>query len=101
MAGTLPEVVRLRDGNTDYGFVFRAGLTQHWKAFQSMFHDSRAAAAGFIDASVVLKELEAKRMGAGNASNADVTPLLALEFWLREIEEPVSDLISSQTGPGS
>jgi asparagine synthase (glutamine-hydrolysing) len=94
MAGTLPEVVRLRDGNTDYGFVFREGLTQHWKAFQSMFHDSRAATAGFIDAPVFLKELEAKRMGAGNASNADVTPPLAVEFWLREIEEPVSDLIS-------
>jgi asparagine synthetase B (glutamine-hydrolysing) len=101
MAGILPEAVRLRNGNTDYSFVFRDGLARHWKAFQAMFQDSRAAAAGYIDAPAFLRELEAKRVGAGATSHADITPTLALEFWLREIGEPVLSGFPGQFVAGS
>lgn len=88
MAGDLPDAIRLRQGNTDYGYVFREGLNQHWPAFQALFQDSRAAAAGYIDAKAYLRELEAKRLGGGQAPDSDIAPTLGLEFWLREIEEP-------------
>ena len=89
MANTLPDEVRLRKGNTDYGFVFREGLNRHWDTFQAMFTNSRAAAAGYIDGAAFLKVLKAKRLGAGKNTDADIMPTLGLEFWLREIENPI------------
>ena len=89
MEGILPDAIRLREGNTDYGFVFREGLNHHWAAIQAMFNNSRAAEAGYIDGSAFLKVLKARRFGAENVSDADIIPTLGLEFWLREIEQPV------------
>lgn len=88
MADILPEAVRLRQGNTDYGFVFREGLNHHWQEIQTLFANSRAAAAGYIDGPAFLKILNARRFGAGTVSDADIIPTLGLEFWLREIEQP-------------
>jgi asparagine synthase (glutamine-hydrolysing) len=86
MAGTLPDPVCWRRGNTDYGFVVREGLNQHWQQFQDLFTNSRAAAAGYIDGPAFLQVLNARRLGSGIFSDADIIPILGLEFWLREIE---------------
>lgn len=90
MARDLPDAIRFRKGNTDYGFVIRAGFTRHWPTFQAMFTNSRAEAAGYIDGQAFLKVLRDKRLGAGVITDADIMPTLALEFWLREIESPVT-----------
>jgi len=90
MANVLPDAIRFRKGNTDYGFVIREGFTRHWHTFQAMFADSRAEAAGYIDGQAFLKVLGDKRLGAGVITDADIMPTLALEFWLREIEDPVT-----------
>ena len=88
MAGTLPDAIRLRRGNTDYGFVFLEGLNRHWDAFREMFTNSRAAAAGYIDGPAFLEALSARRLGSELNTDADIVPTLGLEFWLRELERP-------------
>lgn len=91
MTGILPDDVCWRRGNTDYGFVFREGLNHHWNEFRAIFTDSYAAAAGFIDGEAFLNVLNARRLGSGTVSDAEIIPTLGLEFWLREIENVTSD----------
>lgn len=91
MTGILPDDVCWRRGNTDYGFVFRDGLNHHWNEFRNIFTNSRAAAAGFIDGTAFLNVLNARRLGSGTVSDAEIIPTLGLEFWLREIENVTSD----------
>ncbi len=97
MANALPDSIRFRKGNTDYGFVIREGFTQHWDTFQAMFTNSRAEAAGYIDGKAFLKVLSEKRLGAGVITDADIMPTLALEFWLREIESPMTAVTKAES----
>lgn len=87
MEGTLPNTIRYRKGNTDYGFIFRDGLNKNWQAFQSLFENSHAEAAGFINGKSFLSELNARRHGSALFTDADLIPTIGLEFWLREIEQ--------------
>jgi hypothetical protein len=96
MTGILPDEIRWREDNTDYGFVLREGLNHHWEAFQTMFNNSRAAEAGYIDGPAFLKVLNARRFGGEIVSDADLVPTLGLEFWLQEIDQPIEQTIHQQ-----
>lgn len=70
-------------------YVYRESVKAQWPQLEQLFADSRAAAAGFIDPGLFLQELGEKRFGRGNAPDTAIFSTLALEFWLRELEEPV------------
>ncbi|MEM7331979.1 MAG: asparagine synthase-related protein [Chloroflexota bacterium] len=89
MEKTLPDTIRFRQGNTDYGFTLLDGLRLHWRSIQEMFKNSRAADAGYIDGAAFLKVLSDRRYGSGNVTDADIFPTLGLEFWLHELENPI------------
>ena len=99
MANVLPDAIRFRKGNTDYGFVIRDGFTSHWNVFQAMFTNSRAEAAGYIDGQAFLKVLRDKRLGAGVITDAHIMPTLALEFWLREIDNMTTAVAPQNSKP--
>lgn len=69
-------------------YVYRESLKELWPQFEALFADSRAAAAGFIEPDLFLEALGEKRFGRGNSADTALFATLALEFWLRELEQP-------------
>lgn len=70
-------------------YVYRESLKAQWPQIEQLFADSRAENAGFIDPGLFLQELSEKRFGRGSSPDTAIFSTLALEFWLRELEEPV------------
>lgn len=92
MAETVPQVQWRGDNGPGFLYIYQESINRQWPAIEQMFRTSRAAAAGFIDPGLYLEELGAKRNGRGNVSDTEVMSTLALEFWLRELEEPLLPL---------
>ncbi len=91
MADMVPKPPKEAEQMEGEGFlyVYRESVKALWPQFEQLFADSRAEAAGFINSELFLQELGEKRFGRGNVSDTEIFSTLALEFWLRELEEPV------------
>lgn len=91
MADIVPQPPKEAEQEEGEGFlyVYRESMKAQWPQFEALFADSRAEAAGFIDAKLFLEELGEKRFGPGRSADTAIFSTLALEFWLRELEAPV------------
>lgn len=92
MADTVPKPPKEADQAEGEGFlyVYRESVKAQWPQIEQLFVDSRAEAAGFINPGLFLEELGEKRFGRGSSPDTAIFSTLALEFWLRELEEPVA-----------
>ncbi|MEM7331977.1 MAG: asparagine synthase-related protein [Chloroflexota bacterium] len=70
-------------------YVYKESLRRDWAKYESLFKESRAAEAGFIDSKQFLHSLEESSGRNATSFSTAITSTLALEFWLRELEEAV------------
>lgn len=79
-----PEVLNRRGKGNPSEAVFRA-LTREYARLHSLLSDSYVARYGFVNQQALLKVLERTR--SGDKRVGEIFRIIALEFWLRSLEE--------------
>lgn len=96
MRGILPESLRTRTEKITFNAVFEAELERKWPLYEATFGPRgtpRVAARGYVDQGAFWARLEAMRAGARKNDFVYVMRTVALESWLRGIEQPRSRLV--------
>jgi asparagine synthase (glutamine-hydrolysing) len=95
MVGVVP-IPPQRNGDEEgegFPYIYKKSLKAQWPEIEKMFADSRVAAAGFITPKLFLEELGKKRTGRGDVTDTEIISTLALEFWLRDMEDSGTPLV--------
>jgi asparagine synthase (glutamine-hydrolysing) len=82
MRGLLPELVRTRPDKGGFGARFRWALTREGPLIDKMTRQPLVAEYGWVDASVLRKEVDLVR-GGRSRNVGELLNVLALETWLR------------------
>jgi asparagine synthase (glutamine-hydrolysing) len=85
LAGTLPEVVRLRRSKAGPDEAFHRACLREWGWLFAYASDARVCAHGFVDRTALTETLQLMRHG-GKLTRPQLLRTLCLEFWLRSLE---------------